>query len=66
MDCRYMAKYEFKCKDIGMGCGFEASAPSKEELMPKIVEHAKTAHGITQIPPDLAKKVDGAIKKKMF
>ncbi|MEM3852385.1 MAG: DUF1059 domain-containing protein [Methanomassiliicoccales archaeon] len=65
-DCQRMAKYEFKCKDIGMNCGFEASAPSKEELMPKIAEHAKTAHGITQIPDDLKKKVDGAIKKKMF
>lgn len=61
-----MAKYEFKCKDIGMNCGFEASAGSKEELMPKIVEHAKTAHGITTIPDDLAKKVDAAIKKRMF
>ncbi len=49
-----------------MNCGFETSAKTKEELMPKIVEHAKTAHGMTSIPDDMKKKVEGAIKKKMF
>lgn len=61
-----MAKYKFACSDIGMNCGFTASAKTKEELMPKIVEHAKTAHNITEITPDLQKKVEGAIKKSMF
>ncbi|MBX8632203.1 MAG: DUF1059 domain-containing protein [Thermoplasmata archaeon] len=61
-----MARFEFKCKDVGMNCGFETSAKTKEELMPKIVEHAKTAHGMTSIPDDMKKKVEGAIKKKMF
>ncbi|WP_010917500.1 DUF1059 domain-containing protein [Thermoplasma volcanium] len=61
-----MAKYVFKCSDIGMNCGFEASAKSIDELMPKIVEHAKTAHNITEINEDLKNKVTSAIKKKMF
>jgi predicted small metal-binding protein len=34
--------------------------------MPQIVEHAKTAHNINEITPDLKKKVEGAIKKSMF
>ncbi|MCY0851877.1 DUF1059 domain-containing protein [Thermoplasma acidophilum] len=61
-----MAKYVFKCADIGMNCGFEASAKSIDELMPKIVEHAKNAHNITEINEDLKNKVTAAIKKKMF
>lgn len=61
-----MATYKFKCKDIGMDCGFQASAKSIDQLMPQIVEHAKTAHNINEITPDLKKKVEGAIKKSMF
>jgi predicted small metal-binding protein len=63
---RNMAPYNFKCKDIGMECGFETKAKTKEDLMPKIVEHAKSAHNITEITPDLKTKVDGAIKKTFF
>ena len=43
-----MAPYSFKCKDIGMECGFETKAKTKEDLTPKIVEHAKSAHNITE------------------
>ena len=63
---RNMAPYNFKCKDIGMECGFETKAKTKEDLMPKIVEHAKSAHNITEITPHLKTKVDGAIKKTFF
>ena len=49
-----------------MECSFKADAKSKEELMPKIVDHAKTAHKMEEIAPDMQKKVDGAIKKSLF
>jgi predicted small metal-binding protein len=32
--------------------------------MQKGAEHAKTAHGMSTIPPDVAKKVQAAIKDK--
>lgn len=57
-----MTSYHFHCKDIGMNCGFSAEANSTEDLMPKIVEHAKNAHGINEITPDLKQKVTDAIK----
>jgi len=53
----------FKCKDIGMSCGFEATARTNEELMKKIAEHASKAHGMKTIPPDVIAKVKNAIKK---
>ncbi|MCL4314396.1 MAG: DUF1059 domain-containing protein [Candidatus Thermoplasmatota archaeon] len=61
-----MAKYRFKCSDIGMNCGFEASEKNRDDLMMKIAEHAKTAHNIEEITPDLKAKVDSAIRKTMF
>ncbi len=53
----------FACKDIGMDCPFTAEAPTEAELLKKIAEHAKTAHKIPVVPPDLMAKIKGAIKK---
>jgi predicted small metal-binding protein len=44
-------------------CGFQTSAPTEAELMTKIAEHAKTAHKMDPIPPDIMVKVKAAIKK---
>ncbi len=57
-----MTSYSFRCKDIGMDCGFETKADSMETLMPKITKHASEAHNMKQIPEDLKKKVSAAIK----
>ena len=35
-----------------------------EEVMKKGAEHARTAHGMQSVPPDVAKKVQAAIKDK--
>ncbi|MHB8360796.1 MAG: DUF1059 domain-containing protein [Thermoplasmataceae archaeon] len=61
-----MSSYQFKCKDIGMQCDFVTNAKSKEELMPKIVNHAKQNHNIESVDEALQTKVNNAIKKKMF
>jgi predicted small metal-binding protein len=53
----------FACKDIGMDCKFETTAPTEAELMKKIAEHAKSAHKMETIPPDVMTKVKAAIKK---
>jgi predicted small metal-binding protein len=43
-------------------CDFEARATTLEELLLKCAEHARTEHGLTQIPPELIAKVQGAIR----
>ena len=53
----------FVCKDIGMDCKFQTSAPTEAELMKKIAEHAKSVHKIDPVPPDLIAKIKKAIKK---
>jgi predicted small metal-binding protein len=46
------------------GCNFVMEGKDVAEIMAKGAEHAKTAHGITTIPPDVAAKVQAAIKDK--
>ncbi len=58
-----MAKV-LKCGDLMPGCNFVAEGKDVAEVMAKGAAHAKTAHGISTIPPDLAKKVQAAIKDK--
>lgn len=53
----------FRCSDIGMDCAFEATARTEDELMKKIAEHARKAHNMKTIPPDVMRKVKKAIKK---
>ncbi len=53
---------QFACKDIGLQCGFEATAESEDELMAKVAEHAKAAHNMQQIDEATAAKVKAAIK----
>ena len=58
-----MAKI-LKCGDLMPGCSFVAEGKDMADVMAKGAEHAKTAHGMTSIPPDLAAKVQAAIKDK--
>ncbi len=57
-----MAK-SFACRDIGMSCNFRARANSDNELMAKIADHAKKAHGMQQIDDATMAKVKAAIKE---
>jgi predicted small metal-binding protein len=50
------------CGDVVPGCAFTASAASEEELVKKVVDHAAHAHGVTEVTPELAAKVQAAIK----
>ena len=58
-----MARYKFKCKDTGMKCDFEVKgASSRDEVMQIASAHARLAHNLQTIPPDVAQKVSSAIK----
>jgi predicted small metal-binding protein len=56
-----MAKV-LKCNDLMPGCKFEARGNSEDEVMKAAAEHAKTAHNIKEITPELHAKVRGAIR----
>jgi predicted small metal-binding protein len=55
-----MAKV-LKCGEINPGCNFEIKADSEHDVLRKAAEHAKTAHQMENIPPEVLSKVKGAI-----
>lgn len=56
-----MAK-ELRCRDVGMNCDFQARGDSEEDVLRQASAHARTAHQITDMPPELAAKVRAAIR----
>ena len=52
------------CGELMKGCDFVARGATEDEVMKKAAEHAKTAHGIQNITPELAQKVKAAIKNE--
>jgi predicted small metal-binding protein len=53
-----------KCGDLMPGCNTVIEGKDEAEVMAKGAEHAKTAHKMENIPPDMAAKVKAAIKDK--
>ena len=51
------------CKDVGSNCSFVAKAESEEELLKKVAQHAKEAHGMSNIDAATLAKVKSAIKR---
>jgi predicted small metal-binding protein len=56
-----MAK-QMRCADVVPGCDYAAWAETEEELMELVVAHARTAHGIEEVTPEVAAKVQAAIE----
>ena len=46
------------------GCNAVIEGKDEAEVMAKGAEHARTAHKMTAIPPEMAAKVKAAIKEK--
>jgi len=54
---------ELHCQDVGMkDCKFVAQGKDDQEVMQKAGEHAKSAHNMSTIPPDVEKKARSAIR----
>jgi predicted small metal-binding protein len=43
-------------------CDFVAKGETDQEVLQQCAEHARTAHGMNEIPPELAGKVQAAIR----
>lgn len=50
------------CREVGVDCDFEARGETEQEILQKCAEHAKSAHGMDEIPPELAAKVRASIR----
>ena len=52
----------YTCRDAGVNCDWKATGQTKDEVMVKLKDHARTTHKMQEIPKDLAAKVDAAIR----
>ena len=50
-----------KCGDVVPGCKAEIKGDSEHDVLRQAAEHARTAHNIDSIPPEVLSKVKGAI-----
>ena len=53
---------KMSCRDVGRDCDFVARGETDDEVMGQVAEHARTAHGMGEVPPELAEKAKAAIK----
>ena len=51
-----------RCRDVGVDCDFEAKGETAEEIMAQAARHAKEAHGMDQIPPEVVEQCRKAIR----
>ena len=53
---------QLRCRDVGLDCDFEARGDSEEAVLQQAAAHARSAHQITEMTPELASKVRAAIR----
>ena len=53
--------YSFSCGDVMPGCAASFEAPSAEELLAQVGDHAGAAHGLTEVTPDVLRQVKANI-----
>ncbi len=46
-------------------CEFAVTAATEEEILKQVAVHAADAHGVTEIPAQLAAQVKAAIKERI-
>ena len=56
-----MAKV-LRCNDVVGNCDFEARGESEQDVLQQASEHARTAHQVNEVTPELADKARSAIR----
>jgi predicted small metal-binding protein len=51
-----------RCQDMGVSCSWQARGQTVEEVMQKAAVHARDAHGMRQMTPEMAAKAKSLIK----
>jgi predicted small metal-binding protein len=48
---------EFRCRDVVPGCTYVTRDEDEEELFQQISFHAREAHGMDEVPPEVAETI---------
>jgi len=51
-----------RCNDVVGNCDFVARGETEQDILQQAGEHARTAHQVNEITPELADKVKSAIR----
>jgi predicted small metal-binding protein len=52
---------QFKCGDVVLGCEWVARNDDEEELFEEIYSHARDAHAMDEVPPEVVDAIHGVI-----
>ena len=50
------------CRDVGFDCDGVIRAETEEEALKMVAEHAKTAHGLEEVTPEIAEQVKAVMR----
>ena len=52
---------QFRCGDVVLGCDWVARNEDEKELFAEIQSHAREAHGMDEVPPEVVEAIQGVI-----
>jgi predicted small metal-binding protein len=52
---------QFKCDDVVLGCEWVARNDDEQVLFAEIGSHARDAHGMDEVPPEVADQIRAVI-----
>jgi predicted small metal-binding protein len=52
---------QFKCGDVVPGCQWVTRSDDDQELMQEIGAHARDAHGMDEVPPEVVDQIRAVI-----
>jgi predicted small metal-binding protein len=52
---------QFKCGDVVLGCEWVTRSEDENELFEEIASHAREAHGMDEVPPEVVEEIQGVI-----
>jgi predicted small metal-binding protein len=55
---------EFECRTIVPGCPTVFEGESESEILNQIGDHARDAHGINEVPPEVVDQIRANIKER--
>ena len=55
---------EFRCGDLVPGCPTLIEAESEEEILEQVAVHAREAHAMDEVPPEVVDQVRASISER--
>ncbi len=52
------------CRDVGFDCDGVVRAETEEAALAQVAEHAKSAHGMEEVTPDVVEKVKSVMREE--